>query len=89
MDKIHIYMCLQIEMYNSTAGNKTRYFSSPFLVSSSRFLVLAEAFRIDHVAPCCTALRSAIEKNEIGDKVTIPCSSKTTQRSGTVDWPKF
>ena len=36
-----------------------------FLISTSSFLILAEAFRNDYVAACSTALRSASEKNEL------------------------
>ena len=33
-------------------------------------------FRNDHVVAFSTALRSAIEKNEMGGNVTVPCSSE-------------
>ena len=89
MNKAHVYMCLHIAPIKSTAGNKTRLFSSPFLISSSWILILAEAFQNDHVAACSTALRSATEKNEMGSYVTVPCLSKETHRNSTVDWPKF
>ena len=89
MDKVHVYMCLHIASIKSTAGNKTRFFQSPFLTSTNRFLILAKEFRNDHVAACCTALRSATEKNEMGGHVTVPCSSKMTQRSCTAEWLKF
>ena len=89
MDKVHVYMSLHIASIKSTAGNKTRLFPSPFLISTSWFLILAEAFRNDHVAACSTALRSATEKNEMGGYVTIPCLSKMTQRSSTADWLQF
>ena len=78
MDKVHVYMCFHIASIRSTAGNKTRYFHNPFLISTSWFLILAEAFRNDHVAACSTALRSATEKNELCGYVTVPCSSKMT-----------
>ena len=39
----------------------------------------------DDVAACSTALRSAIEKNEMGGYVTVPGSSKMTQCSSTKD----
>ena len=32
MDKVHVYMCLHIATIKSTAGNKTKLFSSPFLI---------------------------------------------------------
>ena len=89
MVKVHIYMCLYIASIKSTAGNKTRFFPSPFLISTSQFLILAEAFRNDHIAACSTALRSATEENEMGGYLTVPCSSKMTQRSSTADWTKF
>ena len=80
-------MCLHIASIKSTAGNKTTFSPSPFLISTSRFFILAEAFRNDYVAACSTALCSATEKNEmVGD---VPFSSKMTQRSSTADWIKF
>ena len=88
MDKVYVYMCLHIVSIESTAGNKTRLFSSPLLISTSRFLILAEAFRNDYVASCSTALRSATEKNEMGNYVTVPCPYKLTQRSTATDWLK-
>ena len=89
MDKVHVYLYLHIASIKSTVGNKTGFFPSPLLIFSGRFLILAEAFPNDHVAACRTALRSAIEKNERGGYVTVPCSSKLTQRSGTADWLIF
>ena len=89
MKKAHVYMCLHIASNKSTAGNKTRYFHSPFWFSTSRFLILNETLRNDHVAACSTARRSATGKNEIGGYVTVPCSSIKTQRSGTVDCLKI
>ena len=61
-----------------TAGNKTRFFPSPFHVSTSWRLTLAETFRNDHVAACSTAPRSATEEKESGGYVTVPCPSKGT-----------
>ena len=78
IDKAHVYMCLHIAAIESTAANKTRLGPSPFLNSTSWLLILAEAFRNDHVAACSTALRSATEKNEMGGYVNFPCSSKMT-----------
>ena len=89
MDKAHVYMCLLIASVKSTAGNKTRTFPSPFLISTSSFLILAEAFRNDYVAARSTALRSATEKNDFASHVTVPCPSKKTERTSTVDWLKF
>ena len=40
-------MCFHIALIKSTTRNKTRFFLSPFLISTSRFLILAEAFRND------------------------------------------
>ena len=80
---------LHIALIRSTAGNKTRLFLSPFLISTSWFLILAKAFRNDHVAACSAALRSATVKNEMGGCVTVQCPSKMTQRSSTADWFKF
>ena len=85
MDKVHVYMFLQFASIKSTAGNKTRLFSSPYLISTSSFLILAEAFRNGYVAACSTATK----KNEMGGYVTVPCPSKVTQRSSTADWLKF
>ena len=72
----------------STASTKTKHFPTSFLISTRWFLILAEAFQNNHVAACSTALRSATE-NEKGGYVTVPFSSKMTQRSGTADWIKF
>ena len=71
MSKVHVYMCLGIASIKSTAGNKTRFFPSSILISTSRFLILAEAFRSDYVAACSIALRSATEMNELGGHVTV------------------
>ena len=87
--QVHVYMCLHIALIKSTAGNKTRLFPSPFLFSTSWFLILAEAFRNDHVATCSTATRSAAEKNEVCGYVTVPCSSIMSRRSSTADWLKI
>ena len=78
MNKVDFHMCLQIALIKSTAGNRTRFFPSPFLVYTGCFFILAEAFRNDPVAACSIALRSATEKEEMGGYVTVPCSSKTT-----------
>ena len=89
IDKVHLYMCLHIASIKSTLGSKTRFFPSPFLISTSRFLILAEAFQNDYVPARGTALRSAIEKNELGGYATVTCPSQMTQRSGTADWFTF
>ena len=74
---------------NSTAGNRTRLFPIPFLNSTSWICVLAEALRNDQIAACSTALRSDTENNEMCGYVTVPCSSKVTQRSSTAYWIKL
>ena len=89
MDNFHVYMCIQIASIKTTAGSKTRFHISPFLISTNRFLILAKAFRNDYVAACSTAVRSGTEKNEMGGHVTVTCSSKMTQHSSTADWNKF
>ena len=74
-DKFHIYMCLYISLIKSTAGNNTRLFASPLLISTSWFLILDEAFRNDHVATCSIALLSATVESEMAGYVAVPCSS--------------
>ena len=86
MDKSDVYMRLHTASIKLTAGNKTRLFASPFLFSTSSFLILVEVFRNDFVAACSTALRSATEKNELGGYVTLTCPSEMTQRTSTADW---
>ena len=71
MDKVHAYMCLHIASIKLTAEMKTRFLPSPYLIFSSWFLILAEAFRNDHVAVCSTVLLSATEMNEMGGYVTV------------------
>ena len=78
MDEVRVYMCLHIASFKFTAGNKIRFFPSPFLISTSSLFILAEAFRNDDVAACSTGLRSATEMNELGGYVIVPCSSKMT-----------
>ena len=89
MDKFQLYICLQMAWNKSTAGSKLTFFLGPSLISTRRFLSLAEALRVGYVAACSTALRSATEKNDMGDYVTVPCPSKMTDRSSTADWLKF
>ena len=89
MEKVHVYMCLHIASITSTAGNETRFFPSPFLISTSSRLTLAETFRNDYVAACSTALCSATDENELGGYVAVPCPIKVTQRSSPTDWCKF
>ena len=89
IEKILVYLCLHIASFQSTAGNKTRPFSNPFLNSTSRILILAKVFQVDHVAGCSTALRSATEKKKMGGYLTVPYSSKMTEPSSTADWIKF
>ena len=59
-------MCFLMALIKSCAENETRFLPSPFLISTSRFLILAKAFRKDHVAACSTALRNATERSERG-----------------------
>ena len=75
MDKVHVYMCLHIASIKSTAVNKNRLYPSPFIISTSQFLISAAAFRNDNVAACSTARLIATEKNEFGRYVTVPCPS--------------
>ena len=82
-------MWLQTASIESTVGNKTRIFPSPFRVSTSSRLTLAGTFRSDYVAACSTALRSAAEENESGGYVTIPCPTKMKQRRSTSFWLNF
>ena len=89
MDKNLVYMLLHTASIKSTAGKRSRFFHSLLHISTSSPLTLAVEFRIDHVAACSTALRSATEKNEMGGYVTVPCSSKMTQCSSTADWFNF
>ena len=89
MDKV-LFTCVYIlHRLNPLLGTKTRLFFSPFLISTSWFLILAGAFRNEHVAAGSTTLRSATEENESGGYVTVPCTSKVIQRSSTGDWLKF
>ena len=89
MEKVHVYMCLHLASVKFTALNKIKLFPTLLLISTSWFFILAEGFRNDHLAACSTALRSATEKNEMNDYVTVPCSSKMTQHSSIEDWTKF
>ena len=89
MAKIHVYMCLHIASIKFTARNKTTLFRSPFFISTSWLLVLAQASRNDHGAACTTALRGATDKNEKSGYVTVRCSSKMIQQRSTVGWLKF
>ena len=73
IDEVRGYTWLHTASIKSTVGNKIRFFLSPFFSSTSRFLILAEPFRNDHVAACSTALRSASGKNEMGGYITV-CS---------------
>ena len=77
-EKVHIYICLHLAWIQFIAGDKTRLFPGLFLISTSRFLILADAFLSDHVAVCSTALCSATEMNEMGGYATVPCPFKVT-----------
>ena len=81
-------MWLHTASIKSTAGNKTRLFSSLFHISTGLRLTLAKAFPSDHVAACNTALRSATEENKSGGYVAVPCPPKVTQHTSTADWLK-
>ena len=70
-------MWLHTASIKFTAGNKTKLFPSPFYISTSSRLTLAEAFRNDYVAACSTALRSATEENESGGYVSVSFQSDT------------
>ena len=89
MKKDDVYMCLHVASIKTTAGNKTRFFPGPLLISTSWFLILAKAFGNGLVVACSTARRSATAKNERNSYVTDPCLSKMTRRSSTADWIKF
>ena len=89
MEKSHVYMRLNTVMIKTTVANKTRFFPSPFHVSTGSSLTLAGPFRNDYVAACSTALRSATEETESCGYVSVPCPSKVTQHSSTADWLKF
>ena len=89
MGKVHVYMCSLIALVKSTAGNKTGLFLSPFPIFTSWFLILAEAFRNEHVADCSTALRSATEQNGMRGYVIVSCSFKMTLHSSRADWITF
>ena len=79
-----MFTCVcRLHQLNPPLGTKLSFFLVHWL------LILAEAFRNDHVVACNTALRSPTEKIEMGGYVTVPCSSKMTQRSSTADWLKF
>ena len=82
-------MWLHTASIKSTVGNKIKLFTSPFHVSTSSHLTLAGAFRSDYVAACSTSLRSAIEVNDSGGYVAVPCPSKVKQRTSISDWLKF
>ena len=87
MDKVHVHMCFHTASIKFIAGKKIRLFRSPFIISNSRFLVLAKAFRSDYVAACNTALRNATEKSKTDGYVTVPCSPKWN--SVVAEWIKL
>ena len=89
MEKVHVFMWLHTASIKSTVGNKTRFFSSPFHVSTGSRLSLVGAFRSNYVSACSTALRSATQEKESVGYVTIPCPSKVTRHSSTAYWLKF
>ena len=69
--------------------NGTRLVTSSFLISTSWFLILAEAFRHNYIAACSTARRSVTERNEMSGQGTVPCLAKISQHSSTADLIKF
>ena len=89
MKKVQVYMCLHLKSNEFTAGKKTMLFPIPFLISIGWFLILAKAFRNDHVAACSIALCSTTEKNERSCYVSVPCPSRLTQGSSTAAWLNF
>ena len=86
---VHVYKWLHSALTKSRVGNKTRFFRSPFFVSTSSSLTLAVASRSDYVAACSTALRSATDGNESCGYLAVPCPSKVKQWCSTADWLKF
>ena len=82
-------MWLHTASIKRTAGIETKFFPSPFHVSTSSHLTLPGAFRNYHVADRSTALHSATEEIESGGYVIVPCLSMVTQHSSTGDWLKF
>ena len=84
MDKVHVHMFLHIASNKFTAGNKARLIPSPFLISTSWFCILSEAFRNDHVPTFSTALRSATKKNKMGGYVTVRVRPK--RHSAGAQW---
>ena len=70
-------------------GTKLGFLLVPFTFLPAQAFPLAGAFRVDYVAACSTALRSASEENGSGDNVTVPCPFIVTQHSRTADWLKF
>ena len=59
------------------------------LISTSWFLILANAFRNGYVFVCSTASGSAAEMNEISGYGTVPCLAKMTHHSSPTDWILF
>ena len=69
-------MCLHTASIESTVGNVTKFFPSPFLNNTSRLFILAGVFQKDYIAAGSTALRSATEQKESGSYVTFPYPAK-------------
>ena len=78
MDKVHVYIWLHNASTKTLKPllSKRLGFFNPFLVSTSWFLNLAEAFRDDKVNVCSFVFRGATEKKLLGGYATFPCSSK-------------
>ena len=63
--------------------NGSRLVSSSFILPTSWFPILAQAFRNAYVVACSTARRSAAEKDELSGHGSVPCLTKVTQHSST------
>ena len=62
----------------------TSFVPSPFLVSTSWFLILTNVLQNDSVFPCSIACRGAAEMNEMSEYGTVQ-SAKMTQYSSTAE----
>ena len=71
IDKIYVYVYLHFATIRSTAGNKTKFFASLFLTSTSSIFNLVQAFRNDYVAACSTVRHSDTEEIELGGYVSV------------------
>ena len=57
---------LHATSFKKTVWNELGLYPSPFHISTSSRLTLAEAYRGSYVAACSTAFRSATEENDSG-----------------------